>query len=212
MVKSCELPQHVVTAYWDRTQNNFFTPTANIEGGNRCLSTRKRKTCANILRQVRTGGVMVAVTGDAVVLDVQQFGGAEHLGCKSLFLARVKELYPQIVVCVHDDACHLRRFVQNQKFTTMIGQAVTYPNMTYVVDKYHHRFHKDEWCRHNTNPYLPEHISIMAGVNTSACELLNARMRHWKNTFKYLHQSLAEVLLLEMLTMWNTERLRILRL
>ena len=64
-----------------------------------------------------------------------------------MFLARLKDLFPDMCVCVHDDACHLRRFADKRASLSLLAHELSYPQMKYILDRFHAPGHVDQWCK-----------------------------------------------------------------
>ena len=61
---------------------------------------------------LRSGGFIVSVTLEGYVTDVSELFGAGSFVQRYIFLARLKQLYPEFAVILHDDVSYLRRFAQ----------------------------------------------------------------------------------------------------
>ncbi len=61
-------------------------------------------------KNARSGGFLVACADNGYITDAFEFMGAESLSQRYIFLAKLREVFPDLKVIVHDDACHLRRF------------------------------------------------------------------------------------------------------
>ncbi|CAJ1341393.1 unnamed protein product [Effrenium voratum] len=94
----------------------------------------------------------VACAADGAVLDAVEFLGGESLTQRAAFVARLKERYPFIATVVHDDSCHLRRFMDH--WCRSCPQ-LCFPAMHYVIDKFHAVTRCDAWCRANCAPSTP---------------------------------------------------------
>jgi hypothetical protein len=82
---------------------------------------------------------------------------------------------------IYDDACHLKRFVDNHNVKTnyQFQRLNEFCQLKFVVDKLHIKGHKEKWCLEHCDPTNnPELI----GVNTVVCEQVN----FWLGRFKYI--------------------------
>ena len=148
----------------------------------------------------RSGGWLVACAADGAVLDAVEFLGGESLTQRAAFVARLKERYPFIATVVHDDSCHLRRFMDH--WCRSCPQ-LCFPAMHYVIDKFHAVTHCDAWCRANCAPSTPVNEARVAGVNSSACELLFSWFSLYRNSFRHMGQETAHFFVNEVLLMRN---------
>ena len=148
----------------------------------------------------RSGGWLVACAADGAVLDAVEFLGGESFTQRAAFVARLKERYPFIATVVHDDSCHLRRFMDH--WCRSCPQ-LCFPAMHYVIDKFHAVTHCDAWCRANCAPSTPVNKARMAGVNSSACELLFSWFSLYRNSFRHMGQETAHFFVNEVLLMRN---------
>lgn len=69
-------------------------------------------------------------------MDAFEFMGAESCAQRYMFLARLKSLFPDMTCCVHDDACHLRRFADARGGCSDLAASLAYPNMRYILDRH----------------------------------------------------------------------------
>ena len=159
-------------------------------------------------RRVRTGGVLLAASPDGMVMDVDEFMDAESLVQRYFFMSRVVDDFPEITVCVHDDACHLRRFADRRKNGTALAQRLAWPSMRYFVDRFHSKGHVDPWCAENCSPDTQEAREVLAGVDTSRCEQLFRKLNGFKKSFRSMGRATAMFYLSEMVDAMNEHALR----
>ena len=101
----------------------------------------------------------------------------------------------------HDDACHLKKFV-NKRQTSTIGKFLASIKM--VVDKMHFPNHIDKWCRANVNPYqLPEFDNL----NTEVCEQTFKCVSRFKYSSKHMRFGSYNMFHLTMADMFNNDKL-----
>ena len=87
----------------------------------------------------------------------------------------------------YDDACRLRRFIENRRDMQISGQnrLENISNIDFVVDKLHIQGHTEKWCHENFHPKLfPE----LDRVNTVVCEQINFWLRPYKHIMKYMNE------------------------
>ena len=60
----------------------------------------------------RSGGWLVACDGRGMVLAASEFYAGESLTQRAAFVASVVDQFPTVTTVVHDDACHLRKFIE----------------------------------------------------------------------------------------------------
>ena len=73
-------------------------------------STHKESTAAQ--KQLKkSAGMLCACLSDGVILHMQEIYGCESLSQRYICVAAVKALMPSPCVVVHDDACHLHKYV-----------------------------------------------------------------------------------------------------
>lgn len=135
-------------------------------------------------RARRTGGFLAACTSKGVVVDVVEFYGSESLSQRYLFVARLRQLFPHLNLIIHDDACHLRRFADKRHDINEFAKHLAYPEMRYIIDRFHARGHVDAWCLANCHPKAPEVQGLLDGINTSICEITFARLSRYKHMFR----------------------------
>jgi hypothetical protein len=174
-------------------------------GANLCNTSKmtprkqRRKNC-------RSGGFLVSCTSEGYITDAFEFMGTESLSQRYLFLARLKGSYPELKVVVHDDACHLRQFCENRRGLGPFADGMAYPNMYYILDRFHAPGHVDVWCRQNVCPSLPENANLMQGKNSSICEITFSWLRRYKHMFRTMNQWTANFFVQEMIQGRNDNR------
>jgi hypothetical protein len=131
--------------------------------GSAVKETRPRGKCK------RSGGFLVACTPEGFVTDAFEFMGAESCSQRYLFVARLKELFPDLNVLMHDDACHLRRFADGRAHRSPFAKLLAYPQMHYILDRFHARSHVDQWCKDNVHPKIPLNDELVKNRNSSRC-------------------------------------------
>ena len=148
----------------------------------------------------RSGGRLVACSGDGMVLQAEEFLGGESLTQRAGFVAQCLHEFPSIQTVVHDDACHLQAFMSKWLCK---HPKLRYPSLRFVIDKFHARGHVDPWCRQHCHPDAPGNAERLQLVNTSACELLFAWLSGYKGAFRHMRKQTAQFFILELLDMRN---------
>lgn len=173
--------------------------------------SKQRRTSEDALakkrrgRRARSGGFLVACTPEGFVLDAFEFMGAESCAQRYFFVARLKDLYPELKVIFHDDACHLRRFADSRAHLSPFGRDLSYPLLRYILDRWHARNHVDPWCKENVHPKNEENQPFVEGQNTSRCEILFSWLRKYKHMFRTMGRWSANFFIQEVLEMHNEE-------
>ena len=133
----------------------------------------------------RSGGWLVACDGRGMVLAASEF----YVG--------------ECFTVVHDDACHLRKFMDKW----MDSQPrLTYPQTKFVLDKFHAPSHRDPWCKQHCSPKVPENARLLAGVNSSSCEFLFSWFSKFRSSFRTMNRQTAHFFVHEILLMRNAWR------
>jgi hypothetical protein len=97
-----------------------------------------------------------------------------------LFIILDKE--PEYIV--YDDACHLRRYLENSK--NHISKTDRLNNLCskkFVVDKLHIQGHTERWCHLNCHPNL---FPDLTDINTVVCEQINFILGRYKYIIKHM--------------------------
>ena len=131
----------------------------------KCVRARTRQT-------LRSGGFIVSVTPESYITDVVEFLGAESCMQRYMFLARLKQLYPELKIRLHDDACHLRRFAHKCAHLSVLAKSISYPALKFSLARFHASGHIDPWCLDNVHPGTQEtHLFYTASTlpETRSC-------------------------------------------
>ena len=171
--------------------------TTQVSGGTGNLGRRRRSK--------RSGGFLVALTPEGLIMDAFEFMGAESCSQRYLFMARLKDLYPAVRVCLHDDACHLRRFADSRASTSDFAKALAYPAIKYILDRFHARAHVDAWCLQHVHPEIDENAQLVEGRNSSACEQCFSWLRKYKHMFRTMGRWTGNFFVQEVCEMHNEE-------
>ena len=146
----------------------------------------------------RSGGWLVACNETGGVLAFQEFFGGESLTQRAAFVNTLVQTYDSISTICHDDACHLRRFMD--RWCSSIPR-LCFPHTHYILDRFHARAHSDRWCQEHCSPNTKTNQPRLAKVNSSACEILFAWFSGFKKSFRHMsrltgHFFVSEILLL----------------
>ena len=163
-------------------------------------SMRKQRATA------RSGGFLVACTPNGFAVDAFEFMGAESCAQRYLFIARVKHLYPNFKICVGDDNCHLRRFAEKMPVPGSLATELAYPNMIYILDRFHARGHVDPWCLANVHPDVEENAKHIEGKNTSACEIFFSWLARYKHSFRKMGRWTGNFYIQELIDLHNVDK------
>lgn len=151
----------------------------------------------------RSGGFLVSVTPEGFVTDAFEFMGAESCVQRYFFVARLKELFPELKVVFHDDACHLRRFAHRYRGVNALAASIAYPAMRYILDRFHAPGHVDPWCLANCHPENDENKGCMTGVNSQSCEILFQWLARYKHIFRKMNRWTANFFIQEVVSLHN---------
>ena len=151
----------------------------------------------------RTAGLLVACLTSGVVIAFQECFGAESLSQRSLFAAKVKALYPELVILVHDDACHMHKFTAARHQESAFAASLAPPALRHVCDGFHLAGHTDPWCLVNCNLDAPDVAEAMLGIRTSVCEFTFTWLSAYKYQTKHMSHHTFNWFMLEMLDAHN---------
>jgi len=85
---------------------------------------------------------------------------------------------------IYDDACHLRRFIQNDKnYNKTTPRLENFRKKHFVVDKLHIQGHTEVWCHKNCAPHL---FPDLDDINTIVCEQINFLIGRYKYILKHM--------------------------
>ena len=66
--------------------------------------------------------------------------------------------------------------------------SLAYPNMKFIIDKFHSLGHVDSWCAETCMPNLPENAPLVADLNTSICEITFSWLARYKHSTRKMRQ------------------------
>lgn len=92
-------------------------------------------------------------------MGVEEFCGGESLTQRAAFLAPLTRDFPGIRTSVHDDACQLRKFMD--RWVPNFPE-LRFPNLDFVVDKFHAAGHTDDWRKATCCPRAASTILVRA--------------------------------------------------
>ena len=124
------------------------------------------------------------------------------------FLAELVELMPEIIIVVHDDACHLRKFAGKRAADSEVARRLAYPQIQYIIDHMHSRGHVDPWCLENCIATAPCNVAALEGVNTSVDEQMFSRLARHKFAVRWMDKLTGAMFLIEMAEVRNSRWLR----
>jgi len=85
---------------------------------------------------------------------------------------------------IYDDACRLRRYIENCYRLTPTPRLEHLIKKKYVVDKLHIQGHTETWCHQNCHPSLFRELD---DINTIVCEQLNFPLGQYKYIIKHMN-------------------------
>ena len=106
----------------------------------------------------RSGGWLVTCSEQGLVMDAVELFGGESLTQRAAAVARAIDRFPAVETVVHDDGCHLRRFMDRW-----------FPQLHFIIDKFHSAAHVDRWRRERCMPNLLQSGSSSSKVTRAAC-------------------------------------------
>ena len=159
-------------------------------------------------RAARSAGWLFASTPDGFVVHLAEFVGAESLGQRYFFLADLLEAAPEIDIVIHDDACHLRKYAASRAGKSPLARRLAYPQVKYVIDRFHSKGHVDHWCKQHCMHTSPENEKALQGVNTSVCEQQFSKLGRYKFMVSKMGAAIGAFFLNEVVELRNKERAR----
>ena len=135
-----------------------------------------------------TAGVMFVCASDGTIVAFRECFGSESLSQRYLFVSWLKELYPELVVLVHDDACHLHKFAEARASSSDRARDIAPPWLRYICDGFHIAGHTGPWCLVTTHPKAPGNVELLVGVRTSVCEFTFTWLGRYKHATKHMSQ------------------------
>ena len=158
-----------------------------------------------LIRQGRLCGWLFAVTSRGVIVHAKEFVGAESIPQRYFFIAEIVVHAQELLVLVHDDACHLRRFAAKRQGQSDIATRLAYPSIKYIIDKMHAKGHVDTWCKANCHPDVPENAEAIRDVCTPACEIVNSVLGRHKFALRHMRRRTAAFFMHEVIQIRNAE-------
>ena len=206
-VPADSIPRESLHSYWLQcdTFMPLASPPADLEA-TRC-STHKESTTRAPIGQ-RSGGWLIACASDGYILHLKEFFGTESLSQRYFFLAELKAAMPTLTDCIHDDACHLRRFADARAHESPAAWSLAYPQMNHIIDGMHARGHVDAWCLANCHPKVPANAARLQGVNTSICEQTFRQTNRYKFMVQHMGRCTCTVFLHEVADARNDLKLQ----
>ena len=180
------------------------TPRAQRES----TSCSTHKEGKQRIKHSRRGGWLYACTSQGYILHLKEYVGAESLSQRYFFLAELVAQSPTMEVVIHDDACHLRKFVERRKNDSEAAARLAHPRIRYIVDRMHSKGHVDPWCLENCVAKAPGNEQYIADVNTSVCEQTFSRLGRHKFTIRWMDRLTSAMLLHEMAEVRNADWLQ----
>jgi hypothetical protein len=86
---------------------------------------------------------------------------------------------------------------------------MVYPNVKYVVDRFHSKGHADRWCVDNCLHTTEENTAIMKDVNSSVCQQQFSSLGRFKFMVSKMGRATAAVFLEEMVQARNRRQFRV---
>jgi hypothetical protein len=149
-----------------------------------CL-TKKTIKC---VKKTRTQGILISAFNCGIICGFREIFGSESKKQVALFLMDVYMHFEKIPkYTIYDDACHLKKYVENLKsYKTKQNRSVFFASTTLVVDKLHIKNHVDQaYCLKFCDPEKYEDLNEIVTVR---CEEINSWFSPFKNHLKYMNR------------------------
>lgn len=130
-----------------------------------------------------TVGILVGAFPCGIITIYDELYGSESLTQVHAILIEYlaglpKSIREKLIEICYDDACHLKKFSENEKRANVNEVTRFMAGLGKHVDKFHFPNHVDEWCHKNCNPQDVRHLD---GVNTPICEQLFSAINKFRN-------------------------------
>ena len=128
-------------------------------------------------------GILVGAFPCGVITVFEELYGSESLtqvyAIMIEYLAGLpKHAREKIIEICYDDACHFKKFSEDEKRSERNEITKYMATLGKHVDKFHFPNHVDKWCHQNCNPQDVKHLD---GVNTPICEQLFSAINKFTN-------------------------------
>ncbi|CAF1413648.1 unnamed protein product [Adineta ricciae] len=154
----------------------------------------------------RTSGIIAAAYNCGFICSISELFGSESIKQVYNFLVYMMKNCEHVPdVLIYDDACHLKRFVQNKNNfiqETPANQRIS--QLQIFCDKLHYRNHTDPWCRKHTNP---RKHPIANSTNTEVCEQIFSWLAQYKNIVRGFDESTFLTYICLICDLYNTNKL-----
>ena len=191
--------------YWDAQDAKAFVPAQSATRDLTSTSCKTHKEGGNATRRARRRGWLYGCTPEGYILHLKEYVGAESLPHRYFFLAELLKENKDIVIAVHDDACHLRRYADARTSDSIAARWLAFPAVQYITDRLHARGHADPWCLANCSPQAECNRDAVAGVNTQVCEQLFSDLGRHKLVSRIMDELTGAFLLHELAEVRNEE-------
>ena len=143
------------------------------------------------------GGWLYACTPDGYIVHLKEYAGVESIPQRYFFLAEIVEEDEngEIVVVVHDDACHLKKYCLNRCGEGEFAKKLSL--LFFIIDRLHAKGHVDDWCEANCHPDAECNVPHVAGLNTSVCEQQFSSLSRHKFVIRSMQPLNSALLLIE---------------
>ena len=150
-----------------------------LEDDNTC-NTRKSR---DKISRRHTVGILVGAFPCGTITLFEELYGSESLSqvyaIMIEYLAGLPKLTREnIIEICYDDACHFKKYSENEKRSNLNETTKFMAGLGKHVDKFHFPNHVDSWCHANCNPQDVRHLD---GVNTPVCEQLFSAINKYTN-------------------------------
>ena len=133
--------------------------------------------------------MLCACTSSGLVVLMKEMHGCESLSQRYIFVSQLKAIFPQVLLIVHDDACHMHRFTEARRDWNEVAASIAPPDILYACDGFHMTGHTDEWCLAHCNPKAPHLEPMLQGIRTSVCEFTFTWFSQYKHQTKHMSKN-----------------------
>lgn len=172
------------------------------------VSCNTNKTITNShVNKDRTRGVLISSYNCGIINGYRELYGCESVRQVILYYCDLLDLTSNKLpkFFIYDDACHLSKYLINNKVKEKSTRGQLLSDKRHYVDKLHIKNHTDEWCLNNCDPNKVEELK---NLNTVVCEQINFWLSRFKYIVKHMNFARYQFFLFIILDMHNKEKIR----
>ena len=101
---------------------------------------------------------------------------------------RRADLNTDFNIVIHDDACHMARLFRSARRKLRRDDPLQKRllDIVWILDRFHAKSHKGEWCKQNVMPDLPFLAPLIKGHNTETCEQTNSWLAGFQHIVRHM--------------------------